>query len=144
MSYENYRIIFIAALILSLLFLLTTVFLFFYFKIKDVIGYFTGSSKRKAIEDKKNKGSKKANQTAAAKPKAASYDTSQTSKLNPQDRFDTTAPAQSEPPVVKAANAMSVETTQLNAAAYPRKLAEGFMLKYEIVFVHSNEIIKGE
>jgi hypothetical protein len=49
-TYEIYRYVFLGGAILAGIMLVVTVLVFFKLKIADVIGYFTGANKRKAVE----------------------------------------------------------------------------------------------
>lgn len=49
-TYEIYRYVFLGGAILAGIMLAVSVFVFFKLKIADVIGYFTGANKRKAVE----------------------------------------------------------------------------------------------
>ena len=49
-TYEIYRYVFLGSAILAGIMLAVSVLVFFKLKIADVIGYFTGSNKRKAVE----------------------------------------------------------------------------------------------
>ena len=49
-TYEIYRYVFLGGAILAGIMLAVTVLVFFKLKIADVIGYFTGANKRKAVE----------------------------------------------------------------------------------------------
>lgn len=139
--YELYRYIFIGGLILSIIMLALTVFIFFFLDIKNAIGYVTGSSKRKALDNvKKGEESKKAENIV-------NNDASQqTSRLSIQERYD--------------AMEESVQTSLLSKNTAPSSVTENktrqqfenkytpiqindpdFVLVADITYVHSDEII---
>ncbi len=158
MSYDFYQIVFIVALVLSVIMLAVTVWLFFALKIRTAIGDLTGSSKRKAIENLQNKSNasqtdKRINHKVNSVDNAAgdlAQESVKTSKISPQDRYDTL-----EAPETSLLEISPVfETSVLNSPAeYFEKTAEcnsvtgfdsdsGFSIESEITFVHSNEVIK--
>lgn len=158
MSYEVYRYIFIGALVLSIVMLATTVLLFFLLNIRAAIGDITGSSKRKAIENIHNKAAastekKKAgkfdyeSQTTSAKLAA---DSAETSKISPQDRYDSLGA--SETTTLNAAPASettvpstaAVQTEEPPIAEYEPAVVEDpdFWIEVDITYVHSNEVIR--
>ena len=96
MSYEVYRYIFIGGLVLSIIMLAVTILIFFLFHIKDAIGDITGSSKRKAIENRNVKKDKTEQKKAPAKidydqqtPSGkVAIETAATTKMSLEERYD--------------------------------------------------------
>lgn len=148
MTYETYKYIFIASLVLAVIFLILSAVLFFVLRIKDVIGYLTGSSKKKALENKKNKknASQKGTLQASAKKSTVNDEEGETAKISPQDMFDVIESTSSDTTMLAQENnepiasmtiidATSSETD--NAVIY-----DGFNIVKEIEFVHSYEMIE--
>lgn len=149
--YDIYRYIFIGGLILFVLMLALTVFLFFYLKIKDVIGDVTGANKRKALD--KKKGTKQSNvpQKNQSKKEEKTAESQLTSRMSVQDRYDmmegveeTTAlnqkpaskpaaPQKAAPPPQRKAAPVSLKKVVINDP--------DFVIETDITYVHSNEII---
>lgn len=96
MSYEVYQYIFIGGLVLSIIMLAVTVLIFFLFRIKDVIGFLTGSNKRKAIENRSFKKDKTEQKKAPSKidydqqtPSGkVAIETAATTKMSLEERYD--------------------------------------------------------
>lgn len=89
--YDTFRYIFIGGLVLSLVCLAASVFIFFFLDIRDAIGDITGSNKRKAVEmandTKKAKQQKK--KTKAKKGEKTSNTSNQlTTRMSIQERYD--------------------------------------------------------
>lgn len=126
--YDIYRYIFIGGLVLSLVFLAVTAFLFFFFNIRNIIGDLTGSKKRKAIEDKSSKKAAAPKKTTVFKAKSSSNTSSQlTSRMSVQDRYNAlgneeTSILNRQPAPAPQAPPPSQTTTQMptQAAAMPQ------------------------
>ena len=96
MSYEVYQYIFIGGLVLSIIMLAVTVLIFFLFRIKDVIGFLSGSNKRKAIENRNFKKDKAEQKKAPSKidydqqtPSGkVAIETAATTKMSLEERYD--------------------------------------------------------
>ena len=165
MSYNTANYIFIGGLVLAIVFFLTTVLLFFIFKIKDVIGDITGSSKRRAVEDIHNKNATtedKANARVNARDyhnkstsQKLAIESAETSKIRPQDLFDNLAPettqldqSSAETSVLSPADVVEEEPAPAPSQAQPVVLAAydgsdpDFSVEVDITYVHSSECIK--
>ena len=140
MTYDTYRIIFIAGLILSIVMLLLTVLIFFLLNIKSAIGDITGSSKRKAIEGK-GKTKKEAQKKSTASP--AYSEGSQTSKISPQDRYD--AFTETEVEAAEETSMLSRPVSEPIVQQYRDQTVlknAGCSIETEITDVHSAEVIQ--
>ena len=157
MTYNMYRYIFIGGLVLALLMLAAAIFIFFFLKIKNVIGDLTGSNARKAIENIRNQSvstpanhKKKidpAKQTPSARLAAESV---ATTKISPQDRYDSMDAAET----TTLNDVQSSETTVLSqevekpvavpVAVHEEKVFDytNFSVEVDITYVHSNEVIR--
>lgn len=159
--YDTYRYIFIGGLILSLVFLAATVFIFFFLNIKDAIGDITGSNKRRAMERAKEGKPQKAPK-AASKTVAIGGEASQmTSRMSIQDRYDAMEDSQhtttlnldkknrakkavktAQPaPAPESKPTLTVKKQSQNFyKPIPIRDAD-FVLEADITFVHSSEVI---
>lgn len=163
--YDTYRYIFIGGLILSLVFLATTVFIFFFLNIKDAIGDITGSNKRKAMERAKEGKPQKAPKSATKTVATGGEASQMTSRMSIQDRYDamedsqhtttlnldkknrvkkSAKTAQSAPVQAAAPESMATLTVKKQSQNFykpiPIKDAD-FVLEADITFVHSSEVI---
>lgn len=163
--YDTYRYIFIGGLVLSLVFLAATVFVFFFLNIKDAIGDITGSNKRRAMERAKEGKPQKTPKTAS-KPVATGGEASQmTSRMSIQDRYDamedsqhTTTlnldkknrvkkaakTAQSAPIQARAPESKPTQTEKKQSQNFYKPIVisdPDFVLEADITYVHSSEVI---
>ncbi len=159
MSYEIYRYIFIGGLVLSGVFLLATIAIFFLLNIKNVIGDLTGSNAKRGIENIRNQGvktskNKKAENKHNEQRQSITTSTVETSKISPQDRFDSleaseTAILKATEPEISETSVLSPEL--LNAQEQPNEAEHtisagipvnpNFIIETDITFVHSSEVI---
>ncbi len=158
MSYEFYNSAFIVALVLSVIMLIVTVLLFFLLNIKTAIGDITGLGKRKAVENlqKKSKTAKNDNRLAnkdnsTAKAESITQGSVKTSRISPQDRYDTLEASETsllaeqpgfETTVLSSGEAsigVSVEVVEQNEQVTDYA---DFYVEYDITYVHSNEVVK--
>ena len=86
MTYEVYRIIFIVALILSLLMLFVAVILFVVLRIPTVIGDLTGANARKAIENIRNQSKQSADKETDVDQGGHTDKISPSGRIVPQQR----------------------------------------------------------
>lgn len=163
-TYDLYRYIFIAGLILSIVFLIATVLIFFLLNIKTAIGDITGTNKRKAIEDINNKNAS-ATEVSNKPVNARNYESKSTSaklaiemagtsKIRPQDRFDnlgaeTTMLDQSA--AETSALTLCEQPPEAPAVASTAKPVvqpahtdndPNFIIEVDVTYVHSSEYIK--
>ncbi len=158
MSYEFYNSAFIVALVLSVIMLIVTVLLFFLLNIRTAIGDITGLGKRKAVENMQNKGKATKNDNrlankdnSAGKAESITQGSVKTSKISPQDRYDTLEASETS----LLAEQPGFETTVLNSeetgvgasveAVEQNEQWTGyadFYVEYDITYVHSNEVIR--
>lgn len=163
--YDTYRYIFIGGLILSLVFLAATVFVFFFLNIKDAIGDITGSNKRKAMERAKEGKPQKTPKTAS-KPVVTGGEASQmTSRMSIQDRYDAMEDSQhtttlnldkknrvkkaektAQPTPVKTPTPESkpVQTVKNQSQNFYKPIQikdTDYVLEADITYVHSSEVI---
>ena len=158
-----YRVIFVVALVLAILFLIASVLIFFLLKIKDVIGDLSGATAKKAIEDIRS-GNAPASSKKRAKPAMAGEITgsrSQTERMSVQQQFDNLEASAANDPHDNYAAETSVlvpldsETTVLGGepeakADGPEEITqlphpeqvEGINVLVDITYVHSHEVIK--
>lgn len=164
MSYEMYRYIFIGGLVLAIVMLLATVAIFFLLDIKSVIGYLTGRSERKGIEDiqKRNESGLR---TKKSNEKNSDQDSSfrvtsgslNTTKIKVQDRYDSYEAGETEHLPYSSVEettylneSAGTETTVLNNMASQfvlpcvvnEKYAGQFWVEEDVTYVHSGEIIQ--
>ena len=153
--YDTYRYIFIGGLILAIIFLALSVFLFFFLDIRDAYGDITGSTKRKALSGKKDKKEKPKPEKQKGK---ITRDTSSqlTSRMSIPERYNAldgggetsvlkgntgnqapaTAPSPAPAPAPQA-RAQSVNTYT------PVKINDpDFIIEADIKFVHSGEVVE--
>ena len=162
--YDTYRYIFIGGLVLSLVFLAVTIFIFFFLNIKDAIGDITGSNKRKAMERAKE-GKPKTASKAKSKVEETGSASQMTSRMSIQDRYDAMEDSQhtttlnlekknrtkrtakiSKPmPVAQQAPQPKQENVaKLQSPNFykPIKINDAdFIIEEDITFVHSSEVI---
>ena len=163
MSYEIYHWIFIGAMIMAGLMLALTVFLFFYFQIPRVIGDLTGSNARKAIEDirqqntktgvkvhktsqvNRERGKVTAKMTAAGKvveQHSGGVSAMKTGKISTQKLSQEAAQPAAETTVLNPPrDETMLLTPQSWGAPAPAPAPSGFMIEYELTFIHSDELI---
>ena len=132
MTYEVYRYIFIGGAILSVLFLLITLFLFFYLKIPKVIGNLTGATEKKAIKSIRIHNENSGNQI---------YASIETEKISTQN-----IPQCADMPETAVLNQYTDETTMLAAdigetAVLEQQQPDIFVIEYEITYIHTDEIV---
>lgn len=84
MTYQVYKNIYIIAAILAIVFLLITIFLFFFLKIINVIGDLTGANARKAIDEIANQTTNQKSSGYSANKDRAKL----TSKISPSGRLN--------------------------------------------------------
>ncbi len=151
MSYDMYRYIFIGGLALSAVMLITTIILFFLLNIKAAVGDITGSSKRKEIENIRNKNvSSNPDQKAEGKLNKKNktvYENQEeefgeTSKISLQDRYDNLA---------SETSLLNEEEDEINYEEKSQPVLESddmknsnsnFYIETDITFVHSNEVVR--
>lgn len=151
MSYDMYRYIFIGGLALSAVMLITTVILFFLLNIKAAVGDITGSSKRKEIENIRNKNvlsnpDQKAEGKLNKKNKTVyenqEEEFGETSKISLQDRYDNLA---------SETSLLNEEEDEINYEEKSQPVLESddmknsnsnFYIETDITFVHSNEVVR--
>ena len=149
MTYESYRYIFIGGLVLSVLMLILSVVLFFTMNIRKLIGEYNGTTKRKAIEKirKKSSGEVAFTGHTAAAPKAhvevkvhtdGLSGSSETSKIKPQDRYDSMDA--SETTTLSEYAAQHTANEPQRSVDY--KNYDDFIIETDITYVHSNEVIR--
>ena len=149
MSYELYRYIFIGGLVLSVLMLVLAVILFFTMDIKKLIGEYNGSTRRKAIEKIRKKSSGEiaiTGQTVTKnkpvvhekKPKKA-VDTNETSKIRPQDRYDSFEAPETTTLSDYSQQAEVPQAVNSYQPVYVQR--DDFIIETDITFVHSSEVI---
>ena len=159
--YDIYRYVFIGGLILSLVFLAVTVFVFFFLNIRGAIGDLTGSNKRKAMEKAKSGKPQKPQKPVSKQPRAGGESPQLTSKLSIQERYDAMEDSQhtttlnlekknraKKPPktqkIVPDAAQPSAQPgiRQTQNYAVPTVInTPGFVVESEITFIHSGEAI---
>lgn len=171
MTYELYRYIFIGGLALSILMLVLAVVMFFTMDIRRLIGEYNGTTKRKAIEKIRKKSSGESttsddiskrtlpkadplkSEDAPTKSKSAAknnkpsenYTTAETSKIKPQDRYDsldapettTLSDYDAQQSIHEAEARYSSDQVQ-----YPYAYREDFIIETDITYVHSSEVIR--
>ena len=151
MTYETYRIIFIAGAVLAGIMLVVSVLLFVLLKIPSVIGNLTGISARRAIETIRSQNAQSADQPDGAR---ASGRGRFTGRMSPSDRMTFHSRSDSAMETVKistqrlASEAAPAETTVLE----PSEGTEGettvlepvasFVILYKITFIHTDEQIE--
>lgn len=163
MTYEMYRYIFLGALIACGVMVIVSGILFFTLKIPRVIGDLTGRTARKAIED-----IRKQNEQTGDKTYKSSAVNLQRGKLTDKITQSGKLIRRADPPfgtgviteqLVGQQNvSYSNETTVLDSAPETTVLhtesgettvldssgssqAPGFVIEYEITFIHTNEVI---
>lgn len=155
MTYEIYRYIFIGGLILSIVMLVATVLIFFLMNIKTAIADITGSGKRKAIENIRNKNV----ETDSRKRTSNKYDyerqstsarlaseSAETSKISPQDRFDVMETSETtvldNQPMQEVTVLNETENELRPVLEYENTDNFDFSIEIDITYVHSNEVVK--
>lgn len=155
MSYDFYHNVFVAGLVLFVVMLAVTVTLFFVLNIRTAIADITGSGKRKAIESLQNKSKTpqtdkrltyKANSVDKA-DKSPPQESVKTSKISPQDRYDTLEAPETSLLVDSSASETTVLTSNIEKVEMPVQSETDsndidFKIECEITYVHSNEVIK--
>lgn len=147
MTYDVYRYIFIGGLVLAIVMLLATVLIFFLLNIKNAIGDITGRNKKKGIQNISSKNAKSSSLSTKKKNSASAantgYDSAETSKISPQDRYDS----------MEAAETGILNSTPTNEYTHPvvqtvysleriETNDPDFRVEAEITYVHSNEVIR--
>lgn len=155
MTYEIYRYIFIGGLILSIVMLVATVLIFFLMNIKTAIADITGSGKRKAIENIRNKNV----ETDSRKRTSNKYDyerqstsarlaseSAETSKISPQDRYDVMEASETtvldNQPMQEVTVLNETENELRPVLEYENTDNSDFSIEIDITYVHSNEVVK--
>lgn len=163
MTYDVYRYIFLGALIACGIMIVISLILFFTLKIPRVIGDLTGHTARKAIEDIRRQ-----NEQSGDKTYKSSAVNLQRGKLTDKITRSGKLVKRGESPfgtgviteqlAGQSTNAYSEDTTVLETAPETTVLfslsgettvldtsdvvnAQGFVIEYEITFVHTNEVI---
>lgn len=158
MSYEFYNGAFIVTLVLSVIMLIVTVLLFFLLNIRAAIGDITGLGKRKAVENLQNKGktTKSDNRIAykensTGKAESITQGSVKTTKISPQDRYDTLESSETsllveqpdfETTVLTAGETGAGASVEAVVQNEQRTGYADFYVEYDITYVHSNEVIK--
>lgn len=160
MSYEIYRYVFYGGAILAGVMLVTTVILFFVYKIPTVIGDLTGANARKAIENIRNQNENSGDKLYKTSPVNRERG-KLTDKISPSgslmkdpsghfagamatEKISTQELPPEETTVLDATNETTVldnvgagETMVLDAVDAPVT----FQIEYEITFIHTDEVI---
>ena len=164
MSYETYRAIFVACAVLAAMCLIIAIGLFFFLKIREVVGYLTGSTMRKGIENistqtENSKGAQKqsisealgshnrpqGSQTPQNDPNAPAYDpvdrTNETVILNPDGKDGSfVRGAKKTEEAATAILSQNKDTGSKQEKSTPQN-DDSFMIEYELTFIHTEEII---
>ena len=163
MTYEVYRCIFLGALIACGIMAAISAILFFTFKIPRVIGDLTGRTARKAIEDIRDRNERSGDKTY--KSSAVNLQRGKlTDKITQSGKLIRRAESPFGTGVIteqlagQQNTSYSNETTVLDSAPettvlYPESgettvlasfetsQGHGFVIEYEITFIHTNEVI---
>lgn len=151
MSYDMYRYIFIGGLALSAVMLIATVILFFLLNVKAAVGDITGSSKRKAIENIRNKNvssnfDKKTEGKLNKKNKTVyenqNEEFAETAKISLQDRYDNLVPETSLLNEEGAVLNYEEKSYPLLKSDVMKNINSNFYIETDITFVHSNEVVR--
>lgn len=151
MSYDMYRYIFIGGLALSAVMLITTVILFFLLNIKAAVGDITGSSKRKAIENIRNKNvspnSDQKTEGKTNKKNKTVYENQEeefgeTAKISLQDRYDNLVPETSLLNEEEDVSNYEEKSQPVLKSDAMKDSNSNFYIETDITFVHSNEVVR--
>ena len=152
--YDTYRIIFIGGLVLSLVFFVLSVFIFFFLRIKDAMDELSGRQKRRALKALNEGKPIKAKKPADKKPTPTSQTGDQmTSRMSIQDHYnameggeDTSLlqkPQPTPPPVQQPRQPAPSGVRQQSKNYYVPVVSNDpdFIVEADIGFVHSSEVI---
>ena len=165
MTYEIYRYIFYGGAILSVIMLITSVLLFIFLKIPNVIGDLTGSNARKAIENIRSQNEHMGNKVYKSsavnrargkltdkitpsgrlqnsKDGAGAMRTEKISTINlaedEKNQAEETTVLNSSETTVLSENYSASETTVLGQSEFGSPV---FEIEYEITYIHTDEAI---
>ncbi|MDE7431951.1 MAG: hypothetical protein K2N34_08565 [Lachnospiraceae bacterium] len=138
MTYEQYRSIYIIALILTIFFLVSALALFIILKIPKVIGNLSGSSERKAVKVIRERNGGIGNYTALG-PKTVTEKIATKTFHSVENHTQETIMLENGETVTSMLNQNDNETTVLNQQ---EEFESDFTIEYDITFIHTNIIIE--
>ena len=170
MTYEMYRYVFLGGVVLAVIMLLVSVFVFFFLNIPMVIGDLTGANARKAIENIRNQNEnsgvktykssvvnhKRGRLTDKISPSGkieraqslATQGAMPTAKISTQELVEEHKPAaettvlSTELPACETTVLSMINKEQNNVTESNMTIDDGeFVVEFEITYIHTDEII---
>lgn len=139
MTYETFRIVFMAGAVLAVLMLFLSVFLFLFLDIPMVIGDLTGANARKAIAQIQGRNKQKEDKVQI-QPSRAEEET--TEELSPSGYSDETMPLGGKDTSSSKDAVLDGLTAPLDTETeYFENGDRTFEIEYEITYIHTDEKI---